>query len=438
MTTPVRRSGFVAIGLLLLLCAAARAADTATAPIDWQRARTLHQKAEQGETLTAEEQAYLDRATAARGAGSGGSGIASVLNQLPPEEQQQVRALMQKRRAGEALTEADRALQAKVQRLLAAQSKTTPVDRDTSSQSPRDHTGLVPLNEMTADQQYHGRDGGLYGGGRNDPPPAHAQAALAEAMRIVPLDAVGKPVDSAKSGGKIALLSVGMSNTTQEFSRFVEFAQRDTAKASNVVLVDGAQGGKAAAQWAVSADNEVWRTVTARLKAAGVTDQQVQVAWLKQAEIRPTEAFPKDAEKLAADTATIIRMLKVRFPNLRIIYLSSRIYAGYATTALNPEPYAYDGAYAVRDLIQRQIAGEPELNYDLARGAVKAPLLLWGPYLWADGLTPRKSDGLIWRREDLREDGTHPSATSGRDKVANMLLAFLKTDPTAKVWFTPK
>jgi hypothetical protein len=31
-------------------------------------------------------------------------------------------------------------------------------------------------------------------------------------------------------------------------------------------------------------------------------------------------------------------------------------------------------------------------------------------------------------------DGTLPSA-SGRHKVAEMLLGFMKTDPTAKIWF---
>jgi len=60
--------------------------------------------------------------------------------------------------------------------------------------------------------------------------------------------------------------------------------------------------------------------------------------------------------------------------------------------------------------------------------------LLWGPYLWADGLNPRKSDGLVWKREDFARDGTHPSQ-SGREKVAQMLLDFLKTSPFAKPWF---
>ena len=56
-----------------------------------------------------------------------------------------------------------------------------------------------------------------------------------------------------------------------------------------------------------------------------------------------------------------------------------------ATGGLNPEPYAYESAYAMRWLIQEQMAGRPELNADPSRGAVSVPVLLWGPYLWADG-----------------------------------------------------
>jgi hypothetical protein len=65
---------------------------------------------------------------------------------------------------------------------------------------------------------------------------------------------------------------------------------------------------------------------------------------------------------------------------------------------------------------------------------VKVPLLLWGPYLWADGVQGRKADGLRWERVDLAGDGTHPS-DSGQRKVATLLLKFFKTDPTAKRWF---
>jgi lysophospholipase L1-like esterase len=49
-------------------------------------------------------------------------------------------------------------------------------------------------------------------------------------------------------------------------------------------------------------------------------------------------------------------------------------------------------------------------------------------------VTPRKSDGLIWERNDLAGDGTHPSA-SGQRKVADMLLTFFKTDALAASWF---
>jgi hypothetical protein len=119
---------------------------------------------------------------------------------------------------------------------------------------------------------------------------------------------------------------------------------------------------------------------------------------------------------------------------LGLAYLSSRIYAGYASTQLNPEPYAYESAFPVRWLIEGQIANDPNLNFNPLKGEVKAPLLLWGPYLWADGIQPRQGDGLVWTRADLGPDGTHPSV-SGRRKVADLLLTFFKTDTGTKPWF---
>jgi hypothetical protein len=310
-----------------------------------------------------------------------------------------------------------------------------PIDWNRAQDLYRKATGLIPLDQMTAQDVYKGQDGGLYGGGKNQPPNTHFQAALAESRKIIPLDADGKP----SAQGKIGLLSVGMSNTTMEYSRFKQLADADPLKSAKVIVLDGAQGGQTATRWA-DPKSALWRNVDERMKAAGLSARQIQVVWMKQAEAGPAQygEFPRHAKQLQDNLVKSLANLKEHYPNLRVVYLSSRIYAGYATTMLNPEPYAYEEAFAMRWLIQDQIAGKPELNYDPARGPVKSPLLLWGPYLWADGVSPRKTDGLTYIREDLApSDGTHP-ADSARSKVANLLLKFLKTDPTAKSWFTGK
>ena len=56
-----------------------------------------------------------------------------------------------------------------------------------------------------------------------------------------------------------------------------------------------------------------------------------------------------------------------------------------------------------------------------------------GPLLWADRNKPR-GDGLTYLLDDLVADGTHPEP-SAHDKIAHMLLDFLKKDPTAQPWF---
>jgi len=296
----------------------------------------------------------------------------------------------------------------------------------------RSSVGLKPLTEMTAEDRYKGQDGGLYGAGRNEPPAALLAAARKQTQRIAPLDADGK----VSKDGRVGLISISMSNATMEFSLFKQIADNDPDKSPRVSIVDCAQGGQAMAEWAYPGA-PAWAEADRRLEQAGVSAKQVQVVWVKLANKSPHGELAEHCGKLQTDTMAVLHIAKVRFPNLRIAYLGSRIYGGYADTPLNPEPYAYEGAFAVRWLIQDQIKGDPDLQYDDAMGAVKVPLLLWGPYIWADGTSPRKSDGLVWERKDFGIDGTHPSDT-GRRKVAEMLLRFFKEDALASVWFTRK
>lgn len=297
---------------------------------------------------------------------------------------------------------------------------------------PRPSMGLKPLTEMTASDRYKGEDGGLYGAGRNEPPEGHLKAARAATAKIEPLDRTGKPARD----GTIALVSISMSNATQEFSRFKQLADMDPKKSASVTIVDCAQNGQAMAEW-VDPANPTWREADRRLEAAKVSPTQVQVVWVKLANVLPSGELADHGRRLEKDTIAVLQNAKARFPNLRIAYLGSRIYGGWARTPLNPEPYAYEGAFAVRWLIQDQIRGDAALNDDPNKGVVKAPLLLWGPYLWADGTTPRKSDGLVYERKDLADDGTHPSET-GRRKVADLLLTFFQTDALASSWYIKK
>lgn len=288
--------------------------------------------------------------------------------------------------------------------------------------------GQAPLTEMGADDRVRGQEGGLYGQGRNGPPEVLLKAAQRELAQVVPRDETGKP----SPDGKIVLLSIGMSNTTREFSPFKERADADPQKSPRLVIVDGAQGGQAGAEWCDPDNKKTWARARQRLKMAGVTPEQVQVVWIKQAVKRPPADSMASAQALRGYLTTIVSRARKEYPNLRIAYLSSRSYGGFSDR--HGEPDSFDTAFAVRWVIQDQLAGKPELNYDPACGAVKAPLLLWGPYLWADGEVPRKSDGLTWLRQDFVADGTHPSP-AGQRKVVELLLTFFKSDPTARPWF---
>ena len=341
------------------------AAPSSEAPIDWSKARALLLRERNGEKLSADERSYLERAKAAR-------------RNMP-----------------------------------------APAADPRQRKAPDD---LTPLCDLLGDQ-YLGHTGGLYGDGANRPPAAHAKAAEAQLARIQPLDSSGDPSER----GTIVFVSLSMSNATQEFSHFKRIADAAPEKSPQVTIVDCAQGGQAMAEWA-PADGRPWSEAMRRLAQAGVTAEQVQVAWIKLANKQPRGALEEHTRKLESDTLAMLQNARQRFPNLRIAYLGSRTYGGYAVGPLNPEPYAYESAFPAQWLIRRQIAGDPELQ------ETKSPLLLWGPYLWANGTKGRKIDGLIWERADFVADGVHPSA-SGREKVARLLLDFFTRDPLAKRWF---
>ncbi|HEX8693312.1 MAG TPA: hypothetical protein VF746_12875 [Longimicrobium sp.] len=307
---------------------------------------------------------------------------------------------------------------------------------------------MVPINDLGTGT-YLGFQGGLYPGGSSAPPADHRDAGLAAARRIRPLDLSGAP----SAAGKYVLLSIGMSNTTQEFCSaggnppcdawtFGGQAAADPAvNHATLAIANGARGGQVAEAWDSPADPNYDRIRDSVLARQGLGERQVQVVWMKVAHARPSVSLPDagaDAYALETDMGEIARALKARYPNLQQVFVSSRIYAGYATTNLNPEPYAYESGFAAKWLVEAQIrqmrgGGVDPRAGDLSYTGGRAAWIAWGPYPWANGATAR-SDGLRWVTSDFEGDGTHP-AQSGERKVGTMLLGFFKNSPVTRCWF---
>ncbi len=334
--------------------------------------------------------------------------------------------------------------------------------RHADDDAPGQGNGMLPpLVDLGPGQTYNGQEGGLYPGASNARPAAHDAAGRKIAQSIVPLDGDGKP---DHMNGKIVMMPVSVSNGYGAWHRgdesdtsttFMTRANANPARNAKLFIaygfeyqLDGGNGGTGDP----GPNSPFYRSLDHALKEQGVTPRQVQIVWLSMpvsgkswGTNLPPEArtFPADAQQSKLAWKEIVHAIYTRYPNVRIIYSSTKA-AMYMTATLAKnvefiggpiEPFNHDAAWGVKWVIEDQIHGAPDLNYDPARGPVKAPWLAWGPYFWSypDG-TPRHYDGLVWSMADVASDGLHPSL-SGLTKYANLLLCQMTTDSSATPWF---
>jgi hypothetical protein len=289
-------------------------------------------------------------------------------------------------------------------------------------------TPITPITDLGTNQ-YLGEEGGLYANGSNARPSGFDAFGVSLADSIQPLAPNGQP----DPNGKEVMISLGTSAAGLEFGLFQVEAQSDPTTNPRLVIVDGTQPSETAGVIADPASG-FWTSLSDYfLPQSGVTANQVVAAWIEIVDAEPTGTFPSDMTNLQANLESIAQNLLVKYPNIKLAYFSSRIYGGYATNNLDPEPYAYESGFAVKNAIQDQINGDPALNYDPSKGPVVAPWMSWGAYYWANGLNA-SLDGNTWSCQDLQHDGTHPD-NPGRARTASSILAFFRTDDTTAPWF---
>ena len=227
---------------------------------------------------------------------------------------------------------------------------------------------------------------------------------------------------------------------------------------SHVVLWDGALGQQTLNKWGPTpigyyainqnctlthgdqANPECnWVRVNEDLQRNGFSEYQVQAVFIKDSNTSPhcdlkhafwdstcTQTPPVHPELLSPiDTyqaeqylGDILRYLKCcklnpdgsssgnpRYPNLKQVFSTSRIYGGWANGnsngCINPEPFAYELAFTVQRVIVQQInqtngITSPSDPYSGQLDHTVAPWFDWAPYLWAAGINKSPGNQLNW------------------------------------------
>lgn len=302
-----------------------------------------------------------------------------------------------------------------------------------------DSSGLIPLTDLGTGN-YESYAGGLYPGGLNVRPFMHAKNGKKISQRIVPLNNAGE-VDWVD--GEILFIGMGASVASNAFNTFIDSLNRVSWEGTNACLqVKGLfVGGKDLYDMVDTTVNTYWTDLQERLDERGDTWEKIQLIWIYQ----QSEVDSLDADffvNTAVDQYILLfnRMVDSMI-NLKQVYLSGLHYTGYTHESHKRyenliEPKGYWSNLAIKEVIERQINGDPALSY--TSHPVRAPYISWGPYFWADGINPRGGDSLVWLCNEFRTDSTgggfHLEA-EGRMKEAIMLIKFFETDPVASVWY---
>ena len=326
-------------------------------------------------------------------------------------------------------------------------------------------------------------EGGLYASGSNSPAPAQDTDARNFASAIQTLEARQQAV----------MICIGMSIMKQNCDQLVSDynASSLTRKDPELHFFDMAQSGYDACLWAYwnpvdgpgatptvpsscplgTYPNPPYNDVntvylpavqtcgTSHTTKCGPADVRA-VIW-QDADAGPTNGLPCTAADTPADTyfkdfltnsyvpcsgladayqlekfiGMTARSVKYNYPNVSLMFVVSRNYAGYSKEALNPEPYAYEAGFANQFIVKAQNVQCPgsgtcittpgdsyagDLSYvatpgNACGGNPCAPLIIWIGYTWANGATPRALDGLIWCDASFTSGQSGPPCSDEED-----------------------
>ena len=293
----------------------------------------------------------------------------------------------------------------------------------------RTSIGCAPLSDLGTGT-YQGHQGGLYPNGSNYRPLAHETIGRHRAGEVVPRLADGTP-DAA---GIVGLVMLGHSTAHKVADQLGPMVDLTPKKWDKLVPVNACVAGRNSDDLD-AITKPYWTTeVPAALSAAGVTKEQVQVAWMCGGINPMPVAWPDSIDYLKAILVDVAQTTLAFFQNLKQLYVCLPAYHGYKGVPY-AEPMLYEQHFAVKALIEAQINDDPALNCCRPSTPIVAPWLSWGGDLWCDGMNPRASDGLTCHcPTDVDNQGVHPVPAYAA-VLADIVLDQFKADACCHPWF---
>lgn len=300
-----------------------------------------------------------------------------------------------------------------------------------------DETGLIPIVDLLTGV-YDVYQGGLYPGGTNTMPLAHADSGVAIAQSIKPINFDGE-IDTVY--GKTVVLALGSGTAGKAFNKFISSYQNAGYGDSCLRFINACTDMYSLSDmYGPDADDNYWKTVNDYFQAANLKKKQVAAVWLMTPSVADTfTTTTAYVDSLKNVYIEVVKKMKKQLPNVKLLYISGLYYGGYtnpfaqnAHAMSEPAPYLTD--FAIKGAIQAQIDGDTSLIY--SGEDADAPWMCWGPNYWADGRNLRTYDDLRWLCPgdfDMAENGYYLDG-SGTDKLSSRLYDFLTTDPTTTPW----
>lgn len=301
-----------------------------------------------------------------------------------------------------------------------------------------DSLGALPFPDLGTGY-YMGFQGGLFpGGSANDPNP-HQQNGKNISKAIKPLNSLGL-VDYVN--GEVTLVGIGPSLASDAYNEWKE-TQNDLGwpGTNHCLNVKGNFiGGKSVVDM-LDIDGPYWASFLTGLASKNIQPGQVQVAWMLLMSSTDTMDVNFYVDTVSEQYIQILHNLMTICPNLQEVFISGTHYTGYTAPEHKRynyiiEPYGYWSNLVVKNVITLQINNDPRLVYS---GLGKnAPFITWGPYFWADGVTPRGTDGLSWPCDNFRDDtigGGFHLKDEYKYKEGDLLDAFFNNNAIAKIWY---